>query len=132
MKLYNESDKGGLWICKDNLDRCDKEINQLENRLYWLKKKDQELTFYDMHYLKSIPMENIIKRYGIKIAFNGVTRIKITCQFHDENTPSMMIDKQKNTFHCFGCGKHGDNIDLVMKMENCDFRTACAYLQNFA
>lgn len=29
------------------------------------------------------------------------------CPWHKENTPSFTINTEKNTFHCFGCGKSG-------------------------
>lgn len=34
------------------------------------------------------------------------------CIFHDDSTPSLTIYTRDNTFHCFGCGAHGDSIDL--------------------
>jgi hypothetical protein len=34
-------------------------------------------------------------------------KITIKCPFHEENTPSCVIDLDRNMFHCFGCGKEG-------------------------
>ena len=28
---------------------------------------------------------------------------------------------ETDTFHCFGCGKHGDSISFVMEMESLDY-----------
>lgn len=36
---------------------------------------------------------------------------------HRETTPSFKIDPQKQSWHCFGCHKHGDVIDLAMLIE---------------
>lgn len=38
----------------------------------------------------------------------------IRCPFHADRTPSMKI--YADGFHCFGCGAHGDVIDLVGRL----------------
>src|SRR2546423_10232150 len=43
------------------------------------------------------------------------------CPFHNEKTPSFYVVDDKNFFHCFGCGAHGDAIGYVMRAENLDF-----------
>src|SRR5271170_7882552 len=43
------------------------------------------------------------------------------CPFHHEKTPSFYVVDDKNFFHCFGCGAHGDAIGFVMRNENLDF-----------
>lgn len=47
--------------------------------------------------------------YGIEDR-HGMCR----CIFHDEDTPSMKL--YQNNYHCFGCGAHGDVIDLVQQI----------------
>jgi hypothetical protein len=42
--------------------------------------------------------------------------MKIRCVLHEEKTPSMAIYTETNKFHCFGCGDHGDVIDLYSKL----------------
>jgi hypothetical protein len=32
------------------------------------------------------------------------------CPFHDELTPSFMVDWNKQIYHCFGCGAHGEDF----------------------
>ena len=36
------------------------------------------------------------------------------CPFHDEKTPSFVIQKGDSHYHCFGCGAHGDAIAFLM------------------
>lgn len=36
------------------------------------------------------------------------------CPFHDEKTPSFMIQKGDTHYHCFGCGAHGDAVQFLM------------------
>ena len=55
-------------------------------------------------------------------------RYKARCPFHSEKTPSFFVNPSTNTFHCFGCGEHGDVITFVMKMRNLDFVSAVEYL----
>ena len=35
------------------------------------------------------------------------------CAFHQERTPSMYVYAEQQTYHCFGCGAHGDAITLI-------------------
>jgi len=46
------------------------------------------------------------------------------CPFHNEKTPSFWVNDQKNFFHCFGCGAHGDAIGFTMRIENLSFPEA--------
>ena len=36
------------------------------------------------------------------------------CAFHDEKTPSFIVQRGDNHYHCFGCGAHGDGIQFLM------------------
>ena len=49
---------------------------------------------------------------------------KACCPFHNEKTPSFVVNQQRQWFHCFGCGKHGNVISFVMERENVDFPNA--------
>jgi DNA primase len=46
------------------------------------------------------------------------------CPFHNEKTPSFSIDRDKQLFHCFGCGASGNFVQLVMRLEGLDYRDA--------
>lgn len=46
------------------------------------------------------------------------------CPFHNEKTPSFTINDDKEFFHCFGCGAHGDHIGFVMRHDNMPFMEA--------
>ena len=46
------------------------------------------------------------------------------CPFHNEKTPSFWVNDQKNFFHCFGCGAHGDAIGFTMRIDNVPFPEA--------
>ena len=43
------------------------------------------------------------------------------CPFHHEKTSSFTVYEAQDTFHCFGCGAHGDLIKFVMLSEHLTF-----------
>lgn len=46
---------------------------------------------------------------------------KACCPFHSEKSPSFYINDDKQFFHCFGCGAHGDVLGFVMRHDNLSF-----------
>jgi len=43
------------------------------------------------------------------------------CPFHEEKSPSFMIQKGESHYHCFGCGAHGDAIAFLMSYMKMSF-----------
>jgi len=43
------------------------------------------------------------------------------CPFHDEKTPSFYVNDQKQFYHCFGCGAHGDVISWMTQQRGLSF-----------
>lgn len=50
------------------------------------------------------------------------------CPFHGEKTPSFTVNDDKQFYHCFGCGAHGDVIGFVMQHDNLSFIDAVEQL----
>ena len=46
------------------------------------------------------------------------------CPFHTEKTGSFTVSQARQTYHCFGCGKHGDVFSWVMEREGCNYPEA--------
>ncbi|MFQ5587284.1 MAG: DNA primase [Nitrospiria bacterium] len=46
------------------------------------------------------------------------------CPFHEERTPSFVVNPIRQFFHCFGCGEGGDVFHFVEKMEGLSFPEA--------
>ncbi|MFP9229920.1 DNA primase [Pectobacterium cacticida] len=43
------------------------------------------------------------------------------CPFHHEKTPSFTVNSDKQFYHCFGCGAHGNAIDFLMNYDRLEF-----------
>lgn len=79
---------------------------------------------YNLDKLRALnPLSAELDRYGITADRKGFAR----CPFHNEKTASFRVYPD-DTFHCFGCGAHGDVITFVMKMQNLTFNAACEQL----
>lgn len=46
------------------------------------------------------------------------------CPFHNEKSPSFTVSNDKNFYHCFGCGAHGDVIGYLMRSDGVSFPEA--------
>lgn len=53
---------------------------------------------------------------------------KAVCPFHNEKTPSFMVSREKQIWHCFGCDKGGDLISFVEEYEGIEFKEAIRIL----
>lgn len=60
------------------------------------------------------------------------SQFKARCPFHNEKTPSFFISPDRGTYHCFGCGEHGDIFSFVEKMEAVPFYEALTILADRA
>jgi len=72
---------------------------------------------------------NIVDLVGsyVHLEKSGV-HYKACCPFHQERTPSFMVNEEKNMWHCFGCSKGGDVFAFVMEIEGLEFREALKML----
>ncbi len=43
------------------------------------------------------------------------------CPFHNEKTPSFTVNGEKQFYHCFGCGAHGNAVDFLMNYDRLEF-----------
>lgn len=46
------------------------------------------------------------------------------CPFHDDKNPSLFVNQERGSFHCFGCDAKGDVIRFVQQVENVEFAEA--------
>ena len=52
------------------------------------------------------------------------------CPFHNEKTSSFSVSENKQFFHCFGCGAHGNAIGFVMEHANKTYPEAIETIAN--
>ena len=52
------------------------------------------------------------------------TTLKGLCPFHGEKTASFVVTPARDTWHCFGCGKHGDIFTFLMERDGLSFPEA--------
>ena len=69
---------------------------------------------------KQVSLTDVLEKHNIKLNDNGFC----CCPFHNEKTPSFSIYKEKERYHCFGCGKSGDVITFIMDYYNISFKEA--------
>ncbi len=88
------------------------------------------MAFVSDELFNEICMQNDIIDYAssfMTIKKNGKAYMAC-CPFHNEKTPSFSIDRDKQLFHCFGCGASGNFVQLVMRLEGLDYRDAMKQL----
>ena len=73
---------------------------------------------------------DVISQY-IELKLAGTSH-KGLCPFHNEKTPSFMVNRERQFFKCFGCGESGDVIGFIMKKESLDFIEAIKVLADRA
>lgn len=83
----------------------------------------------------SSTVEHIKERIGIVEVVSSYIKLekagrnfKARCPFHTERTPSFFVSPERETYHCFGCGKGGDIFSFVEEIEGVDFSGALKIL----
>ncbi|MGR5242428.1 DNA primase [Photobacterium damselae] len=73
-------------------------------------------------------IDDLISRYDIVDVIDSRVKLKkkgknfgACCPFHNEKTPSFSVSQEKQFYHCFGCGAHGNVLDFVMEFDRLEF-----------
>ncbi|WAC19797.1 CHC2 zinc finger domain-containing protein [Luteolibacter sp. SL250] len=74
---------------------------------------------------KVLASTDIVRLIGAHLQLERMgAAFKAKCPFHHEKTPSFTVSPTRQTFHCFGCGKHGNAIGFIMEYESLSFPDA--------
>lgn len=73
-----------------------------------------------------VDLVDLISSY-VELRRSGAT-YKGLCPFHEEKTPSFVVQKGDRHFHCFGCQAHGDAIEFLMSFLHLSFFDAVEHL----
>ncbi|MBI4434716.1 DNA primase [Candidatus Uhrbacteria bacterium] len=74
-----------------------------------------------------IDLADYLREQGIQLKPAG-SSLKACCPFHNEKTPSFMVNRAKQVYHCFGCSKGGDLFTFVQEREGLEFGEALRLL----
>lgn len=56
------------------------------------------------------------------------SNLKGLCPFHQEKSPSFMVNEERQIYKCFGCGDGGDVFTFLERIEGFNFRETLEYL----
>jgi DNA primase catalytic core len=78
-----------------------------------ISKKDKN-SFMEIQEIKQrLSIQAVLKHYNLQPDRNNMLK----CPFHADDTASMKVYPNTNTFNCFGCGKNGDVIEFIQLKE---------------
>jgi hypothetical protein len=78
----------------------------------------------------AVPIASVIETY-VDLRLSRDT-LRGRCPFHDDATPSFVVYPKTQTFHCFGCQKHGDVITFLMSIASLTFPQAVEALEQLS
>lgn len=85
-----------------------------------------------MGILDSADIVAVAERLGIEVTDRFKSgSILARCPFHDDGqTPDLRLDPEKNTWHCFPCGRGGGLLDLIRERLGLETKAALAWLES--
>lgn len=140
------------WFVNDKIKEAQQLKAKLEKKLHLLKVEykrlkntshttnttdqsstQQKPTFieYDKEAIRRIPISDILKQFGHEPKQTMQGREKYLCIFHNEKTPSLVVNLDANYAHCFGCDKSADVIEIYQKLAGVDFITSLKELNDY-
>ena len=69
--------------------------------------------------LTRVDIADIVGRH-VELKKAGINH-KGLCPFHGEKTPSFIVSPSRQTYHCFGCGVHGDAVRFLTEFVGLGF-----------
>ncbi|PIZ92427.1 MAG: DNA primase [Candidatus Magasanikbacteria bacterium CG_4_10_14_0_2_um_filter_41_10] len=75
---------------------------------------------------QKIDVVELVGEY-VQLKPSGINH-KGLCPFHQEKSPSFMVNRERQSWHCFGCNKGGDIFSFVQEIEGLDFVEALKML----
>ena len=101
-------------------------MEEIENRASTNERKGGERMYYADEVIEEVRSRNdivdVIGSY-INLKHKGNSHTAC-CPFHHEKTPSFHVSREKQMYHCFGCGVGGNVFTFLMEHENFTFPEA--------
>ena len=70
----------------------------------------------------SIPVGAIVAHYGGEVREGRSASVR--CCIHKDSRRSAVMNTYENLYYCHTCGKGGSSVDIVMELENLEFKDA--------
>ncbi len=68
---------------------------------------------------------DIVELIGARVTLKrSGAAFKARCPFHNEKTPSFVVNPARRSYHCFGCNAHGDIFKFLMQADGLTFTDA--------
>lgn len=99
----------------------------MKRRIHHLMTNHIPRSFIDELLARTDIVELIERRIPLK---KTGSNFSACCPFHNEKTPSFTVSPQKQFYHCFGCGAHGNVISFLMEYDHLEFVEAIEELAN--
>ena len=123
------------WFYKMKIEKSKFAANKVIKSLKWWQMKtkiiagklDSSRISLDLDQLKSIPCSNFLAEPKLR----GHNTLHYLAPWRKEANPSLVIYLKTNRWWDFGEGQGGSVIDLVMRMQELDFKQAINYLKNY-
>jgi len=116
------------------LNEVDKQLSRFY-RLQWVsqerknyKRSKSHISEEDIQQARKASIEDIAIPHLEQVRKVGENYIAL-CPFHQEKRPSFYLYIGSNSYHCYGCGAHGDVINLIMELHNLTFLQAVRFLK---
>jgi len=74
---------------------------------------------------RGYPLEAVVSRM-IPLRRAGGNKVAV-CPFHPDKNPSLVLFRDQ-TYHCFGCGAHGDVIDFIAGTQHLSIAESISFL----
>lgn len=79
-------------------------------------------------YISEEEINEVLSQYNIKEVIEKYVKLKKVdskwigrCPFHQESSPSFLVDEESQRYMCFGCGKGGNLLEFLMRITGNSF-----------
>lgn len=79
----------------------------------------------------SSPLLELFRAHGHQLTREGKS-YKTCCPFHNDQSPSLLIDPEKGLWNCFGCQAGGDGISYLQQALQLSFQEAAKQWESFS
>ncbi len=109
----------------EDLLETEKHITRL-SRMLSEKRVQGRISENDIEKALQTPIENLINQ-PLKKCGN---KLKVSCPFHRDKTPSFYIYLESNSFFCYSCQRGGNTINLVRSLYGYSFIESVKFINN--